>query len=67
MLQLQPFSPQFKNLISQFTGACFIHRKVRVLCFALPELYFKGQIIFFSIIVKLFFFFLLFFYYRVRA
>ena len=33
-----------KNFTSQFTGACFIHRKVRVLCFASPVLYLKGEI-----------------------
>ena len=34
----------FTNFTSQFTGACFILRKVRVLCFALPVLKLKGQI-----------------------
>ena len=34
----------FKNFTSQFTGTCFIQRKVRVLCFALPVLNFKRKI-----------------------
>ena len=34
----------FKNFTSQLTGACFIQRKVRVICFALPVLYLKIQI-----------------------
>ena len=50
----------FKNLTSQFTGACFIQKKVRVLCFALPVLYLKRQINFilhFFYIICLFLFF----------
>ena len=37
----------FKHFTSHFTGACFIHRQVGVLSFALPVLYkisLKGQI-----------------------
>ena len=34
----------FKNFTSQFTGACFIQRKERMLCFALKQaLYLKRQ------------------------
>ena len=45
-----------KNFTSKFTGACFIHRKVRLLCFALPVPYLKRQICLF-----------LFYKHRVRA
>ena len=41
-------SKLISSAVSQFTGACFIHRKVRVLCFSLPVLYLKGQINFIS-------------------
>ena len=33
-----------KNLASQFTEACFIQRKVQVVCFTLPVLSLKRQI-----------------------
>ena len=46
-----------KNLTSQFTGACFFHRKVRVLCFTLQVHYLKGQINWFYIFVKIFAYF----------
>ena len=55
----------FINLTYQFTEACFIQRKVRVLCFALPVFYLKRQISFFYIIVHFCYF--LYFKHRVRA
>ena len=51
-LQLQLCCPQFvavKKVLKKFTslhnlpGACLIHRKVRVICFALPVLHLKGR------------------------
>ena len=46
-----------KNFTSYFSGTSFIHKKVRVLSFALPVLYFKkrGRLIFYMI-VNFFFF-----------
>ena len=49
-----------KNFTSQFTVACFIYRKVRVLCFAPPVLYLKGQINFCLTFVNFFCLFLVF-------
>ena len=41
-----------KNFTSYFSGTSFIHKKVRVLSFALPVLYFKkrGRLIFYMIV-----------------
>ena len=41
----------FTKINSQFTGPCFIQRKVLVLCFALPVLY-RDRLILFYIIVN---------------
>ena len=46
----------FLNFTPQFTEACLIHRKVRVLCFALPVLQ-RDRSILFYIIVKFFVYF----------